>query len=105
MTVAFGFEPGELGRLNLEEVNPHLGGGRVENLQGKITPSSPDQDSNLDFPFSAVQLNTKLARQPTTPSRLVLSTLLHTLPLPSNAAPEGMCAPRQQPLLSGLTDG
>nr|CAD7603478.1 unnamed protein product [Timema genevievae] len=39
----------ELGRLNLEEVNPHLRGGRVENHLGKTTPSSPDQDSNLNL--------------------------------------------------------
>nr|CAD7598163.1 unnamed protein product [Timema genevievae] len=38
------------GRLNLEEVNPHLRGGRVENHLGKTTPSSPDRDSNLDLP-------------------------------------------------------
>nr|CAD7439899.1 unnamed protein product [Timema bartmani] len=37
-------------RLNLEEVNPHLRGGRVENHLGKTTPSSPDRDSNLDLP-------------------------------------------------------
>nr|CAD7194847.1 unnamed protein product [Timema douglasi] len=40
----------ELGRLNLEEVNPHLRGGRVANNLGKNTPSSPDRDSNLDLP-------------------------------------------------------
>nr|CAD7589541.1 unnamed protein product [Timema genevievae] len=40
----------ELGRLNLEEVNPHLRGGRVENHLGKSTPSSPDRDSNHDLP-------------------------------------------------------
>nr|CAD7452349.1 unnamed protein product [Timema tahoe] len=40
----------ELGKLNIEEVNPHLRGGRVENHLGKATPSSPDQDSNLDLP-------------------------------------------------------
>nr|CAD7394816.1 unnamed protein product [Timema cristinae] len=34
----------------LEEVNPHLRGGRVENHLGKTTPSSPDRDSNLDLP-------------------------------------------------------
>nr|CAD7595215.1 unnamed protein product [Timema genevievae] len=39
-----------MGRLNLEEVNPHLRGGRVENHLGKTTPSSPDRDSNLDLP-------------------------------------------------------
>ncbi|CAG2053344.1 unnamed protein product [Timema podura] len=35
--------------LNLEEVNPHLRGRRVENHLGKTTPSSPDRDSNLDL--------------------------------------------------------
>nr|CAD7440890.1 unnamed protein product [Timema bartmani] len=39
----------ELGRLNLEEVNPHLRGGRVKNHLGKTTPSSPDRDSKLDL--------------------------------------------------------
>nr|CAD7401401.1 unnamed protein product [Timema poppensis] len=33
-----------------EEVNPHLLGGRVKNHLGKTTPSSPNQDSNLDPP-------------------------------------------------------
>ncbi|CAG2066321.1 unnamed protein product, partial [Timema podura] len=40
----------ELGGLNLEEVNPNLRGGRVENPLGKTTSSSPDRDSNLDLP-------------------------------------------------------
>nr|CAD7453372.1 unnamed protein product [Timema tahoe] len=40
----------ELERLNLEEVNPHLRGARVDNHLGKTTPSSPDRDSNLDLP-------------------------------------------------------
>nr|CAD7438082.1 unnamed protein product [Timema bartmani] len=40
----------KMGRLNLEEVNPHLRGGRVENHLGKTSPSSPDRDSNLDLP-------------------------------------------------------
>nr|CAD7596565.1 unnamed protein product [Timema genevievae] len=44
------YKPKELGGLNLEEVNPHLRGGRVENHLGKTTPSSPDQDLNLDLP-------------------------------------------------------
>nr|CAD7413133.1 unnamed protein product [Timema cristinae] len=39
-----------IGKVELEEVNPHLRGGRVENHLGKTTPSSPDQDSNLDLP-------------------------------------------------------
>nr|CAD7261713.1 unnamed protein product [Timema shepardi] len=39
-----------LGKVELEEVNPHLRGGRVENHLGKTTPSSPDRDSDLDLP-------------------------------------------------------
>nr|CAD7602582.1 unnamed protein product [Timema genevievae] len=48
----------ELGGLNLEEVNPHLRGGRVENHLGKTSSSSPDRDSNLDLPVLEVELNT-----------------------------------------------
>nr|CAD7573079.1 unnamed protein product [Timema californicum] len=41
----------ELGRFNIEEVNPHLYGGRVEKRLGAPpSPSSPKQDSNLDLP-------------------------------------------------------
>nr|CAD7431068.1 unnamed protein product [Timema monikensis] len=36
--------------VELEEVNSHLRGGRVENHLGKTTPNSPDRDSNLDLP-------------------------------------------------------
>nr|CAD7575719.1 unnamed protein product [Timema californicum] len=36
--------------VELEEVNPHLREGRVENLLGKTTPISPDRDLNLDLP-------------------------------------------------------
>nr|CAD7261150.1 unnamed protein product [Timema shepardi] len=39
-----------IGKVELEEVNPHLRGGRVENNLGKTTPSSPDRDLNLDLP-------------------------------------------------------
>nr|CAD7196541.1 unnamed protein product [Timema douglasi] len=39
-----------IGKGEIEEVNPHLRGGRVENHLGKTTPSSPDRDSNLDLP-------------------------------------------------------
>nr|CAD7256601.1 unnamed protein product [Timema shepardi] len=41
---------GPIGKVESEEVNPHLRGGRVENHLGKTTPSSPDRDSNLDLP-------------------------------------------------------
>nr|CAD7263298.1 unnamed protein product [Timema shepardi] len=40
-----------IGKVELEEVNPHLRGGRVENHLGKTIPSSPDRDSNLDLPI------------------------------------------------------
>nr|CAD7570998.1 unnamed protein product [Timema californicum] len=53
------FGHGELGNFSkmtpglvdveLEDVNPHLRGGRVENHLGKTTPSSPDRDSNLNL--------------------------------------------------------
>nr|CAD7574582.1 unnamed protein product [Timema californicum] len=39
-----------IGKVELEEVNPHLRGGRVENHLGKTSPSSPNRDSNLDLP-------------------------------------------------------
>nr|CAD7392519.1 unnamed protein product [Timema cristinae] len=39
-----------IGKVELEEVNPHLRGGRVKNHLGKTTPSSPVRDSNLDLP-------------------------------------------------------
>nr|CAD7429118.1 unnamed protein product [Timema monikensis] len=42
--------PANLSSTPLQEVNPHLRGGRVENHLGKSTPSSPNQDSNLDLP-------------------------------------------------------
>nr|CAD7395224.1 unnamed protein product [Timema cristinae] len=38
-----------IGKVEIEAVNPHLRGGRVENHLGKTTPSSPDRDSNLDL--------------------------------------------------------
>nr|CAD7398674.1 unnamed protein product [Timema poppensis] len=43
-------EKARIGKVELEEVNPHLRGGRVGNHLGKTTPSSPNRDSNLDLP-------------------------------------------------------
>nr|CAD7396347.1 unnamed protein product [Timema poppensis] len=40
-----------IGKVELEEVNLHLRGGRVENHLGKTTPSSPDRDLNLNLPI------------------------------------------------------
>nr|CAD7567689.1 unnamed protein product [Timema californicum] len=39
----------ELGRVNIEEVNPYLCGGLVENYLGKTILSSPERDSNLEL--------------------------------------------------------
>nr|CAD7199198.1 unnamed protein product [Timema douglasi] len=39
-----------LGRLNTEEVNPHLPRGAWKTILGKTTHSSPERDSNLDLP-------------------------------------------------------
>nr|CAD7426037.1 unnamed protein product [Timema monikensis] len=38
-----------IGKVELEEVNPHLRGARMKNHLGKTTTSSPDRDSNLDL--------------------------------------------------------
>nr|CAD7424266.1 unnamed protein product [Timema monikensis] len=43
-------EKEELGKVELEEVNPHLRGWRVDNHLGKTTPSLPDRDSNPELP-------------------------------------------------------
>nr|CAD7398635.1 unnamed protein product [Timema cristinae] len=50
-----------IGKVDLEEVNPHLRGGRVENHLGKTTPSSPNRDRTSISPSSAVELNTTSA--------------------------------------------
>nr|CAD7402076.1 unnamed protein product [Timema poppensis] len=48
-----------IGKVELEEVNPHLRGGRVENHLGKSTPSSPGEIRTSISPSSVVeQLNT-----------------------------------------------
>nr|CAD7200781.1 unnamed protein product [Timema douglasi] len=47
-----------LGRLNLENVNPHLRGGRVENHLGKNPPFDPTEIRSSLSPSSAVWLNT-----------------------------------------------
>nr|CAD7567410.1 unnamed protein product [Timema californicum] len=44
------FPSPESGRLNIEEVNPNLSGGKVESHLGKAEPISPERDSNLDLP-------------------------------------------------------
>nr|CAD7197004.1 unnamed protein product [Timema douglasi] len=64
--VHLGFIIDESERVNwgwLEEVNPHLRGGRVENHLGKTTPSSPDRDSNLDLPVLSSRAQHKRVSQ------------------------------------------
>nr|CAD7193927.1 unnamed protein product [Timema douglasi] len=48
-------------RVELEEVSPHLRGGRVENHLGKTTPAHPTEIRTSIFPSSAVELNTTSA--------------------------------------------
>nr|CAD7427251.1 unnamed protein product [Timema monikensis] len=52
-----------IGKVELEEVNPHLRGGRVENHLGKTTPCSPDRDSNLDLPVLSSRAQHKRSAQ------------------------------------------
>nr|CAD7257761.1 unnamed protein product [Timema shepardi] len=49
--------------VELEEVNPHLGGRRVENHLGKTTPSSPDRELNLDLPVLSSRAQHKCINQ------------------------------------------
>nr|CAD7590978.1 unnamed protein product [Timema genevievae] len=42
--------PNGLGRLYLEDVHPHLHGGRLENHFGKTTVRTPDKESNIERP-------------------------------------------------------
>nr|CAD7423422.1 unnamed protein product [Timema monikensis] len=46
-----------IGKVELEEVNPHLRGGRVENHLGKTTPVHPTEIRTSISPSSAVELN------------------------------------------------
>nr|CAD7570997.1 unnamed protein product [Timema californicum] len=50
-----------IGKVELEDVNPHLSGGRLENHLGKTTPSYPIEIRTSIAPTSAVELNTNLA--------------------------------------------
>nr|CAD7260912.1 unnamed protein product [Timema shepardi] len=52
-----------LWKIKLEEVNPHLRGGRVENHLGNPPPSSPDRDSNLDLPVLSSRASTRETRE------------------------------------------
>nr|CAD7576414.1 unnamed protein product [Timema californicum] len=47
-----------IGKVELEEVNPHLRGGRVENHLGETAPVHPTEIRTSISPSSAVELNT-----------------------------------------------
>nr|CAD7393355.1 unnamed protein product [Timema cristinae] len=51
-------EPRGIGKVELEEVNPHLRGGRVENHLGKKPPVNRTEIRTSISPSSAVKLNT-----------------------------------------------
>nr|CAD7407241.1 unnamed protein product [Timema poppensis] len=68
-----------IGKVELEEVNPHLRGGRVEKHLGKTTPSSPDRDSSLDLPILSSRASTRQARL-ITATVIVLSHWFHINP-------------------------
>nr|CAD7574447.1 unnamed protein product [Timema californicum] len=57
-------ESSGIGKVELEEVNLHLRGVRVENYLGKTTRSSPDRDSSLDLPVlsSRAQHNKRVSQ-------------------------------------------
>nr|CAD7266537.1 unnamed protein product [Timema shepardi] len=50
-----------IGKVELEEVNPHLCGGKVENHLVKTTPVHPSKIRTLISPSSAIELNTTSA--------------------------------------------
>nr|CAD7570328.1 unnamed protein product [Timema californicum] len=83
-----------IGKVELEEVNPHLRGGRVENHLGKTTPSSPDRDSNLDLPVLSsraqhdmrMKLNQRHIALTMTTICVVLSGTTDATKLPSSRA-------------------
>nr|CAD7573475.1 unnamed protein product [Timema californicum] len=50
-----------ISKVELEEVNPHLSGGRVENHVGRPPPVHPTEIRTSISPYSAVELNTTSA--------------------------------------------
>nr|CAD7424975.1 unnamed protein product [Timema monikensis] len=78
-----------IGKVELEEVNPHLRGGRVENHLGKSTSSTPYRDSNLDLPVLSSQ-----ARWSTTPPRQLSWRLVRVRPVVLDRGPEQALYPK-----------
>nr|CAD7204067.1 unnamed protein product [Timema douglasi] len=64
-----------ISKVELEEVNLDLRGGRVENHLGKTTPGSPDRDSNLNLPVlsSRAQHDKRSIEGDLTPRALALN--------------------------------
>nr|CAD7568346.1 unnamed protein product [Timema californicum] len=52
-----------IGKVELDEVNPHSRGGRVENHLVNTTPRSPNRDSNLDLPILSSRAQHKRVSQ------------------------------------------
>nr|CAD7405497.1 unnamed protein product [Timema poppensis] len=73
-------------KVELEELNPHLRGGRVENYLGKTTPVHPTEIRTSISPSSAVELNTisELVKYATEAGA-------GTLPCPALATPTIVC--------------
>nr|CAD7573604.1 unnamed protein product [Timema californicum] len=94
----------ELERLKVEEMNPHLRGGRMENHLGKTTLNSLGQDLNLDHPVlgSLVQHETgalaNYAIEAVETSSLVLSCF--TVSRPKVSLPDQMEPEPSRPVLS-----
>nr|CAD7258866.1 unnamed protein product [Timema shepardi] len=76
-----------IGKVELEEVNPHLRGWRVENHLGKTTPAHPAKIRTSISPFSVVELNTTsaLANYATEPSQ-TSKKRIHNLPQSNECA-------------------
>nr|CAD7573337.1 unnamed protein product [Timema californicum] len=68
--------PSGLGKVELDEVNPHLRGGRGENHLGKTTPSSPNRDSNFDLLVLSSRASTRQARNNQLANALVVLSLI-----------------------------
>nr|CAD7411053.1 unnamed protein product [Timema cristinae] len=72
-------------KVELEEVNPHLRGGRVENYLGKTTPVHPTEIRTSISPSSAVEFNTTSAlANYATEAAIELQVTLRTLGHESN---------------------
>nr|CAD7395796.1 unnamed protein product [Timema poppensis] len=81
-------------KVELEEVNPHLRVGRVENHLGKTNPVHPTEIRTSISPFSAVELNTESAPFFLfTSFALDLVSSIHRFTLPRHPCSSGIKTP------------